>query len=50
MAEFCPSAPFFCSTEHLEDWLASSDQHSGEALNLAALAERGRQEWAQLVA
>jgi alkylmercury lyase len=49
-AEFCPSALFFCSTEHLDGWLSTSDQHDGEALDLGALAERGREEWAQLVA
>jgi alkylmercury lyase len=49
-AEFCPSALFFCSTEHLDGWLSTSEQHGGEALDLGALAERGREEWAQLVA
>lgn len=49
MAEFCPSALFFCSTEHLDDWLSISDKRGGEAMNLPALAERGRVEWSQLV-
>jgi alkylmercury lyase len=49
MAEFCPSALFFCSTEHLRDWLRSSHQGDGEALDLRALAERGREEWSHLV-
>jgi hypothetical protein len=50
MAEFCPSALFFCSNEHLEAWRLASDAGSGEALDLRALAGRGRKEWAQLVA
>jgi alkylmercury lyase len=49
MAEFCPSALFFCSLEHLRDWLATSDRREGEASGLIALAERGREEWAELV-
>jgi len=49
MAEFCPSALFFCSMEHLEIWLWTSDEGGGEALDLSALAERGREEWRQLV-
>jgi alkylmercury lyase len=49
MAEFCPSALLFCSSEHLDDWRAASGQAQGEALNLPALAERGREEWRQLV-
>ena len=48
-AEFCPSALFFCSTEHLEVWRLGSGAGQGEALDLRALAERGREEWAQLV-
>jgi len=50
MAEFCPSALFFCSTEHLEAWRLRTRPGSGEALDLRALAERGRDEWGQLVA
>lgn len=50
MAEFCPSALFFCSVEHLERWRVESGAGSGEALDLGALAERGREEWGQLVA
>ncbi len=49
-AEFCPSALFFCSMEHLEQWLATSDDRGGEALSLPELAERGRDEWRQVVA
>lgn len=50
MAEFCPSALFFCSLKHLEVWRLRSGAGQGEALGLRALAERGREEWAQLVA
>lgn len=50
IAEFCPSALFFCSAEHLADRLTTSGQRDGEALDLVALAERGREEWGQLVA
>jgi alkylmercury lyase len=49
MAEFCPSALFFCSIEHLEDWRSTSDHRDGEALDLPTLADRGREEWSQLV-
>lgn len=49
-AEFCSSALFFCSMEHLEQWLATSDDRGGEALSLPELAERGRDEWRQVVA
>lgn len=48
-AEFCPSALFFCSLEHVERWRVESGAGRGEALDLLALAERGREEWAQLV-
>jgi alkylmercury lyase len=50
MAEFCPSALFFCSREHLEAWRLETDAGTGEALDPPALAERGREEWRQLVA
>jgi hypothetical protein len=49
-AEFCPSALFFCSAEHLETWRLQSRPRSGESLDLRTLAERGREEWGQLVA
>jgi hypothetical protein len=49
MAEFCPSALFFCSTEHLNDWLTAQATTEGEAMDLSALAERGKEEWSQLV-
>lgn len=48
-AEFCPSALFFCTTEHLDTWRLSCGAGRGEALDLRALAQRGREEWAQLV-
>jgi alkylmercury lyase len=50
MAEFCPSALFFCSREHLEEWRLETDAGPGEALDPPGLAERGREEWRQLVA
>jgi alkylmercury lyase len=50
MAEFCPSALFFCSREHLEAWRLEKDAGQGDALDPTALAERGRHEWRQLVA
>jgi hypothetical protein len=50
MAEFCPNALFFCSHEHLEAWRLRTDAGRGEALDPQALAERGREEWRQLVA
>ena len=50
MAEFCPSALLFCSRDHLDEWRAKSGNGEGEALDLPALAERGREEWRQLVA
>lgn len=48
MAEFCPSALLFCSRAHLEEWRRGGSS-SGEALDLSALAERGRTFWAELV-
>jgi hypothetical protein len=50
MAEFCPRALLFCSAEHLESWRLQSEAGHGEALDLRGLAERGRDEWGQLVA
>jgi len=50
IAEFCPSALLFCSRDHLDEWRAKSGNGEGEALDLQALAERGREEWRQLVA
>ena len=49
-AEFCPSALFFCSIEHLDEWRVRTGAGPGEALDLRVLAQRGREEWAQLVA
>jgi len=49
MEQFCPSALFFCSAEHLDRWRAGSDQSSGAALNLNELAERGVDTWRELV-
>jgi hypothetical protein len=48
-AEFCPSALFFCSIEHLQAWRLRSGAEHGDALDLRALAERGREEWGRLV-
>jgi alkylmercury lyase len=50
MAEFCPSALFFCSREHLEAWRLETDAGPGEALDPLTLAERGRESRRQLVA
>lgn len=50
IAEFCPSALLFCSSGDLEAWRHRSRGGTGESLNLRALAERGREEWGQLVA
>ena len=49
MAEFCPSALLFCSRAHLEEWRAGRDTTSGAALDIEALADRGRSFWHQLV-
>ncbi len=42
---FCPAAHLFCSREHLASWRATSNAGPGEALPLAALAERARATW-----
>jgi alkylmercury lyase len=49
MAEFCPSALFFCSLPPLEAWRRERAATSGEALDMRSLAQRGREEWAQVV-
>ena len=49
MEEFCPSALLFCSPAHLDEWGARRDTTSGAALDIEALAERGRSFWHQLV-
>jgi alkylmercury lyase len=49
MAEFCPSALLFCSKEHVEEWRVEAGATRGEALDLLSLAQRGREEWGQLV-
>jgi len=49
MAEFCPSALLFCSRAHLDEWRAGRDTTSGAALDIEALADRGRSFWDQLV-
>jgi len=49
MEQFCPSALFFCSLEHLERWRSETDQPSGSALGLNELAERGVDTWRELV-
>ena len=49
MEQFCPSALFFCSVEHLERWRAETDRPSGEALDLTELAQRGVAGWRELV-
>jgi hypothetical protein len=49
MVEFCPSALLFCSRAHLDEWRAGRDTTSGAALDIDALADRGRSFWHQLV-
>ena len=49
MAEFCPNALLFCSRAHLNEWRRRGEAGSGEALEVQALAERGREFWKQLV-
>jgi len=49
MAEFCPSALLFCSRAHLDEWRTEQATASGAALDIEALAERGRAFWRQLV-
>jgi len=49
MVEFCPSALLFCSRSHLDGWRAGRDTTSGAALDIEALADRGRSFWDQLV-
>jgi hypothetical protein len=49
IAEFCPSALLFCSQAHLDEWRAGRDTTSGAALDIEALADRGRSFWHQLV-
>jgi alkylmercury lyase len=48
MAEFCASALLFCSQEHLGEWRARDTTGSGTALDLSALAQRGRSFWQPL--
>ena len=47
--EFCPTALFFCSREHLDAWRRAAGADQGEALSLGDLAERGRVTWRDLV-
>jgi alkylmercury lyase len=49
MAEFCPSALLFCSRAHLDEWRAGRETTAGAALDIEALADRGRSFWHQLV-
>jgi alkylmercury lyase len=49
LAEFCPSALLFCSRAHLDEWRAGREPTSGAALDIEALADRGRSFWHQLV-
>ena len=50
MAEFCPSALLFCSRTHLAEWRQmQTGVTSGQALDVASLAARGRADWRPLV-
>ena len=49
MEQFCPSALFFCSMDHLDRWRAESDRASGDALDLERLASHGAHTWRELV-
>lgn len=50
LAEFCPQANLFCDQAHLAAWRTQAGDPPGEALDLAELAERGRQARADLQA
>lgn len=45
--DFCDSANLFCNRDHLDTWRAGAGKPAGEALTIAAVAERGRINWSQ---
>lgn len=50
MMEFCPSALLFCTRSHLDEWRKTQTGRTlGRALDVEALAKRGRADWAPLV-
>jgi Alkylmercury lyase len=49
ITEFCPSALLFCSQIHLDAWRKTRPDQAGQALDIEALAELGRLNWAPLV-